>query len=77
LGWSDHLPDPDRWEEAIEAMADRADLERKAARERGERNPYLPEPVPVEIRCQHGGDAWGCILEEGHDGGHWMQTKKT
>lgn len=32
-GWSDHLADPDAWEEAAEALRDRADDDRKRSKE--------------------------------------------
>lgn len=47
VGWNDHLPDPDAWEAHVEALADRADDDRKRVREQ---QPFEREPVsPAEF----------------------------
>lgn len=33
MGWNDHLPDPDAWEDYVGVMLDRADHARKAEKE--------------------------------------------
>lgn len=38
-GWNDHLADPDAWEDYAEALRDRADDDRKHAKEDGDDRP--------------------------------------